>query len=258
MAVTLATATRTVVCDAIVDLADAGAGAATIQIATAAFAAILATITCQDPAYGAAASGVAALAGTPLQDTLADNTGTAAVWRLRDSNSVVVFDGPVATSGGGDINLSTNARNAGLEAIRTLLTGVGDVQFTTTGDTGFASVLATVALASGGFAAASGGSMAMLSTSGSASGSGAIGLFRFRTSGGTEVLRGTVGTSGADWNFAGGVTVGPGAALTSLAYTLTMPATIAASDGALVIANTSIVANEVVEITSGNFNQPAS
>lgn len=258
MAVTLATATRTVVCDAIVDLADAGAGAATIQIATTAFASILATITCSDPAYGAAASGVATLAGTPLQDTLADNTGTAAVWRLRDSNSVVVFDGPVATSGGGDINLSTNARNAGLEAIRTLLTGVGDVQFTTAGDTGFASVLATVALASGGFAAASGGSMAMLSTSGAASGSGVMGLFRFRTSGGTEVLRGTVGTSGADWNFAGGVTVGPGASLTSLAYTLTMPATIAASDGALVIANTSIVANEVVEITSGNFNQPAS
>lgn len=258
MAVTLATATRTVVCDAIVDLADAGAGAATIQIATTAFASILATITCADPAYGAAASGVAALSGTPLQDTLADNTGTAAVWRLRDSNSVVVFDGPVATSGGGDINLSTNARNAGLEAIRTLLTGVGDVQFTTAGDTGFASPLATVALASGGFAAASGGSMAMLSTSGSASGSGVMGLFRFRTSGGAEVLRGTVGTSGADWNFASGVTVGPGAALTSLAYTLTMPATIASSDGAIVIANTSIVANEVVEITSGNFNQPAS
>src|SRR5688572_20642676 len=161
MAITLATATRTAVCDAIVDLADAGAGAATIQIATAAFASILATITCSDPAYGAAASGVAALSGTPLQDTSADAGGTAAVWRLRDSNNVVVFDGPVATSGGGDINLSNNARDAALTAIRTLMAGACDVQFTTSGDTGFASVLATIALNSGGFEAVSGQSMAL-------------------------------------------------------------------------------------------------
>lgn len=261
MAITLATATRTAVCDAIVDLADAGAGAATIQIATTAFASILATITCSDPAYGAASNGVAALAGTPLQDTSADNSGTAAVWRLRDSNSNVVFDGPVATSGGGDINLSTNARNAALEAIRTLMAGASDVQFTTSGDTGFASPLATVALNSGAFDAASGGSMALdvaPAVTGTASGSGAMALFRFRTSGGAEVLRGSVGTSGADWNFAGGVTVGPGATITLAGYTLSMPATIASSDGALVIANTTVVAAEVVEITSGQFDQPAS
>lgn len=247
-------------CDAIVDLADAGAGAATIQIATAAFASILATITCADPAYGAASSGVATLLSTPLQDTSADNTGTADVWRLRDSNNVVVFDGPVATSSGGDINLSNNARNAALQAIRTLLAGVGDIQITTAGDTGFAAVLATLPLNSGGFAAPSAGSMAMLvspAPTAAAGAAGTAGLFRFRTSGGAEVFRGTVGTSGADLNFAAGVVFGIGATITVSSYTLTMLATIASSQGAIVIANLSIVSGEVVEITSGNFDQPA-
>jgi hypothetical protein len=261
MAIELATATRTAVCDAQLGLANAGAGPAVIRIATTAFASILASITCADPAYSGASSGVAALAGTPLQDTSADNTGTAAVWDLRDSDSNLVMDGPVATSGGGDINLAAATQNAGLQAIRTLMAGASDVQFTTAGDTGFASVLATIALNSGAFEAPSAGAMALdvsPAVNGTGSAGGTMGLFRFRTSGGAEVLRGTVGTTGADWNFATGIVVGNGATIGPLTYSLTLPSTIASSDGALVIANTSIEAGEIVEITSGEFNQPAS
>jgi hypothetical protein len=259
MALTLATIARNAGADAITALADAGAGAGDIQIATTAFASILATITLSDPAYGAAASGVATLQGTPLSDSSADNTGTAAVYRVRDSDTNVVFDGPVATSGGGDINLSTNARNAAVDAIAALCNG-GDVQFTTAGDTSFASPILTLSLSSPAFAAASSGSADVDVTpalTANASGSGTATLFRFRTSGAAEVFRGTVGTSGEDINFDNNVWVS-GQPITLNSFALSIAATSAASDGALVINNTSIVAGQNVEITSGDFDQPAS
>lgn len=258
MAITLQTAGRNLVCDAIVDLADAGAGAATIQLATTAFGTILATITCSDPAYGAASTGQATLSGTPLTDSSADNTGTAAVWRLRDSNSVEVMQGPAATSGGGDITLSTNARNAACDALGNALNS-GDIQFAS--DSGFTSILATLPLNADAFAAASGGSAAMSTSpapTANASAAGTAGFFRFRQSDTTELFRGTVGTSGADINFATGVVWGVGTPVTLTSYSITQAATIAASDGAMVVTSTSVTAGQSVSITSGSFNQPAS
>jgi hypothetical protein len=162
----------------------------------------------------------------------------------------------VATSGGGDINLSTNARNAAVDAIAALCNG-GDIQFAT--DSGFGTVLLTLTLSSPAFAAASSGSADVDVTpalTANASASGTATFFRFRTSGAAEVLRGTVSTSGADINFDNNVWVS-GQPITLNSFALSIAATSAASDGALVINNTSIVAGQNVEITSGSFTQPA-
>ena len=109
MAITLATAARNAACDAIVDLIDAGAGAGVLQIGSAGFAVILADITFNDPAFGAASGGTATAATSPsaLQDTTTV-AGTAAVFRVRDSKSVDVFSVTVGTSGT-DIILNSTA-----------------------------------------------------------------------------------------------------------------------------------------------------
>lgn len=254
MTVTYSTIGQNAIADGIVDLCDAGAGAGNIQVATTAFASILASFTLSDPAYGAASSATAVLSGTPLTDVSADNTGTAAVWRARDSNNVVVYDGPVAGAGGGDINLSTNARNAGLDGMAALCNG-GDLQFAT--DSGFGTVLLTLSLNATAFATASAGS-AVLDTTGlsGAASAGTATFFRFRTSGAAEVFRGTVGSGSGDMSFDSNIWVAS-QPITVSGWTATMAATIASSDGALVINNTAIVAGQNVEITSGDFDQPA-
>lgn len=119
----ISTAARNAACDAIVDLLDADSGAATIQIrtgsqpagpGTSATGTLLATITCSDPAFGAASTGVATLSGTPLSATAVAD-GTAGWFRALDSNAVAVFDGAVtATGGGGQLTLATTTITTGL------------------------------------------------------------------------------------------------------------------------------------------------
>jgi len=114
---TLTNAIRSAMCDAIVDSLDAGSGAGTIQIrsgtrpadpATTATGTLLATVTCIDPAFGAASSGVATIAD-PAGVTAAA-TGTASWFRALDSNNAACFDGSVtATGGGGDLTLSSTS-----------------------------------------------------------------------------------------------------------------------------------------------------
>lgn len=123
MATRLATATRNAACDAVVDLLDLGSGAGTIKIYTgtqpttandAVAGTLLATITMSDPAFGAASTGAAALAGTPLSAT-AVASGTAGWARVADSNAATVFDGSVtATGGGGQIELATTTITSGV------------------------------------------------------------------------------------------------------------------------------------------------
>jgi hypothetical protein len=117
MALTLTPAARSAMIDALVDLLDAGAGAGTIQIrsgsrpasaADAATGTLLATVTLQDPAFGAASSGVATVNNPAAVTAVAD--GTAAWFRALDSNSATVCDGSVtATGGGGDLTLLTTS-----------------------------------------------------------------------------------------------------------------------------------------------------
>lgn len=115
MAITLPTASRTAMCDTLVDRFDAGAGAGTIQIRSgsrpasandAATGTLLATITLIDPAFGAASSGVATVADPVAVTAVA--TGTATWWRGLDSSPATVCDGNITvTGGGGDLTLAT-------------------------------------------------------------------------------------------------------------------------------------------------------
>lgn len=123
MATRLPTAARNAACDAVVDLADAGAGAATLKIYTgtqpatandAVSGTLLATITLSDPAFGSASTGVATLAGTPLSAT-GVAAGTAGWARLADSTGATVLDGSVtATGGGGQVELATTTISVGV------------------------------------------------------------------------------------------------------------------------------------------------
>ncbi|WP_188188034.1 hypothetical protein [Nonomuraea sp. SYSU D8015] len=121
MAFRIPTAVRNAACDAIVDALDAGAGAATIEVRSgsqpasandAAGGTVLATFTLADPAFGAAANGVANLASTP-RSTTGSAAGTAGWFRAKDSSGNTVFDGSVGTSGA-DMNLNTLTISVGV------------------------------------------------------------------------------------------------------------------------------------------------
>ena len=109
MAVTLTTAARNAACDAIVDLLDAGAGAATIKLTLANGSTEVATLTMNDPAFGAAVAGVATMDASPtVEDTSATgNAGAATIAIFQDSDNTEVFRCAVGTSGS-DINLTNN------------------------------------------------------------------------------------------------------------------------------------------------------
>lgn len=108
MAITLTDNARNAACNGIVDLVDAGAGAGTLEIKSAASTVAgtneVATLTFSDPAFGNAASGTAN-ASAITSDTTATG-GTAAAYTVFDSNNVAVWQGSVGTSGA-DLNLSS-------------------------------------------------------------------------------------------------------------------------------------------------------
>lgn len=111
MAITLTTAARNAACNAVVDLIDVGTTDANgdivimtssdVEVATLAFA---------NPAFGAAATGVAT-ANAIAADTTATG-GTAARFKFQDRNNTEVLRGNVATSGS-DLNLSSLNIGAG-------------------------------------------------------------------------------------------------------------------------------------------------
>lgn len=117
MATRISDEVRNLACDAIVDGLDAGAGAATIKIYTgaqpadaddAASGTLLATITMSDPAFGAAAAGVATADNTPALSVAAAATGTAGWFRAADSTDVNRIDGDVG-QGSGTLNLDNTS-----------------------------------------------------------------------------------------------------------------------------------------------------
>jgi hypothetical protein len=104
---TLSTAARNAMGDALVDLVDAGSGAGTAKVYTGTKPAgpgtaigaqvLLGTLTLSDPAFGSFASGVGT-ASAVTSDTTADATGTATWFRVLDSNNVAIWDGTCGTS----------------------------------------------------------------------------------------------------------------------------------------------------------------
>lgn len=123
MAIRLSTATINAKCNAAVDLLDGGPGAGTIKIYTgtqpatandSASGTLLATFTLGDPAFSAAATGVATLLGVPLATT-GSSAGTAGWFRAADSTGATAFDGSITvTGGGGQLELNTTTISVGV------------------------------------------------------------------------------------------------------------------------------------------------
>lgn len=97
---------------AVIAAVDGGPGPGTLEICSAAYASVLATITLADPSF-VENGGVITMAGTPRSDTSADNTGTAALARIKDSNGNVVVSGLTVDVSTGDIQLNSTAIVAG-------------------------------------------------------------------------------------------------------------------------------------------------
>jgi hypothetical protein len=97
---------------AVITAIDAGSGPGTLEICTASYASVLATITLADPSF-AESGGVITMAGVPRSDSSADNTGTAAVARIKDSNGTVVVNGLTVGVGTGEIQLNSASITSG-------------------------------------------------------------------------------------------------------------------------------------------------
>ncbi|HAF43427.1 MAG TPA: hypothetical protein DCK83_00395 [Gallionellaceae bacterium] len=106
MTIVYSTAVKNSRLNVVRDAIDGGSGAGYIEICTAAYASVLATIPLSNPCSSGAAAGVLILT-TPATDTSADNTGTAAIARIKDSNGTVVCDGLTVGTTGSNINLSS-------------------------------------------------------------------------------------------------------------------------------------------------------
>ena len=129
----ISNAAAIVLCDALVDRIDAGAGAGTLVMYDGSVPAdadtalsgnnVLATLTFSDPAFGAAGDntpGALATASAITSDTSA-NAGTATFARIFDSNSLIVLQCSVGTTGE-DINLNSVIFSAGQTVALTSLT----------------------------------------------------------------------------------------------------------------------------------------
>ena len=110
MALTLETVLRNDLADQIDDSINTGSGTATLEFETSGDVEV-ATINLQNPAFGAASTGVITLQGTPLQDTNATG-GTVAQFSIYDRDAAKQLEGTVSTSGA-DINISSTTVGAG-------------------------------------------------------------------------------------------------------------------------------------------------
>jgi len=112
MAVNYSAAVKAARMQAVLDAIDASAPVATLEICSAAFAAVLATIPLSDPSFTRAAD-VLTMAGVPKSDTSADNTGTAAVARIKDGSGGTIVNNLTVGTTGTDIILNSTAITAG-------------------------------------------------------------------------------------------------------------------------------------------------
>jgi hypothetical protein len=112
MAVSYNAALKSARMAAVITAVDAGAGPGTLEICSGGYAVVLATIALADPSF-IENGGVITMAGVPRSDSSADNTGTAAVARIKDSNGNVVVSGLTVDISTGDIQLNSTAVTAG-------------------------------------------------------------------------------------------------------------------------------------------------
>ena len=115
MSVTYSTAVKTARMTAVRDAIDAGGAAGVLEICSASYASVLATITLgySGASTGTISGAVLTLAGFPRSDTSADNSGTAAVARIRTSAAADVITGLTVGTSGTDIVLDSVSITAG-------------------------------------------------------------------------------------------------------------------------------------------------
>lgn len=116
--------------DVINDAANAGAGPAVIELRDgvqpadaddADVGTVLATFTCEDPAFATPVGGVMDLDAAPDLTDTADNSGTASWARMKNSDGDVIFDGSVGLSGSGaDYTITSTTVVAGQPVTLTL------------------------------------------------------------------------------------------------------------------------------------------
>ena len=111
MTVTYTTAVKTARMNAVKDQIDGGTGAGKLKIRNSSDT-ILATITLSDPC-GTVTNGVLTFSGTPLSDTSADASGTAANAIITDSSDTTVISGLTVGTSGSDIILDSVSITAG-------------------------------------------------------------------------------------------------------------------------------------------------
>lgn len=97
---------------AVRDRIDSGSGPGVLQIGTAGMATVLAEFTLNDPC-GTVSGGVLGFSGFPKTDSSANNTGTAAAARIRDSNSNTRVSGLTVGTSSADIILDSVNVTAG-------------------------------------------------------------------------------------------------------------------------------------------------
>jgi hypothetical protein len=111
MAVNYRASLKTARMNLVKDDIDSGVGAGFIEICSAAYAAVLATITLSDPC-GSVVGDVLTLT-MPKSDTSADNTGTAAVARIKEVGGTVIVNNLTVGTAATDIILTSLAITAG-------------------------------------------------------------------------------------------------------------------------------------------------
>ena len=112
MAVNYRTSLKTTRMTAVRDDIDSGAGAGTLEIGTAGFAAVLAVIPLADPC-GTVSGDTLTFSGMPREDTSADAGGTAAEARIKNSDGTVIVSGLTVGTSGANLNLVTTTIVAG-------------------------------------------------------------------------------------------------------------------------------------------------
>jgi cytoskeletal protein RodZ len=109
------TTIRNLIADTVVDRVDAGSAAGKLIFYTANGGSALATLTFADPAFGAAASGTAAVATDSITSNTNTNAGTVTWFEVQDSDANVIFEGNVSSDddANGSIQLSSTTLGTG-------------------------------------------------------------------------------------------------------------------------------------------------
>lgn len=111
MALTYSASLKTTRMNAVVTAIDVHANPATLEICTAAFAAVLVAIPLADPSF--TVSGAVATMATMPRSAVATGAGVAAAARIKEGGGTTVVDALTVGTSGSDINLNATTVSIG-------------------------------------------------------------------------------------------------------------------------------------------------